>query len=69
MNLRPDYSRTCEECEFVVPEPWPKGKVALRCNAEGPRKGYVVGIDSRDLFIPAWCPRLIAEARAKEVTA
>lgn len=57
-GVRADYARTCEECRHVVTEPWPRGKTGFRCNATGPCRGYLVGIDRFLPYIPAWCPRM-----------
>ena len=54
----PDYNRTCEGCEDVIAEEWDKGKVAHRCNAPGPCRGYVVDQARFNPYIPAWCPKL-----------
>lgn len=54
-----DFSRTCEGCEQIVSEPWVKGETAYRCNALGPRKGYLVGRDRFLPYVPAWCPKIL----------
>lgn len=53
-----DYSRTCEGCEHVIAEKWPKDKSAFRCFAPGRCKGYTVGIGRFNPYIPAWCPKM-----------
>ena len=51
-----DLSRTCEGCEHVRTEPWPKEQTGYRCFAPGPKQGRMVGINRFDPWIPAWCP-------------
>ena len=59
-----DFSRTCEECEYVRTEPWPvKGSyreevTAYRCGAPGPRQGYHIGTVYFLPYVPAWCPKM-----------
>ena len=53
-----DFSRTCEGCEHVVAEPWIKDTLAYRCFAPGACRGYIVGIERFNPYIPAWCPKI-----------
>ena len=52
-----DYTRTCKGCEHVVTESWIKDTLAYRCFAPGACRGYVVGIERFNPYIPAWCPK------------
>ena len=56
--VTPDYTRTCEGCEHVVSEAWVKDKLSYRCFAPGRCKGFIVGIERFNPYIPAWCPKL-----------
>ena len=58
-----DFSRTCEGCEKVVSEPWAKSQTGYRCFADGPRRGYTVGIERFFPYIPAWCPKMEKKER------
>lgn len=58
-----DFSRTCEGCEHVVTEPWAKGQTGYRCFADGPRRGYTVGIERFFPYVPAWCPKMERKER------
>lgn len=51
------FGRSCEGCAHVMPEAWAKGRTLYRCDAEGPRKGYVIGKERFLPYIPAWCPK------------
>ena len=55
-NARADFSRTCDGCAFLKSEDWAKGKIAFRCFAPGPNKGYHMGTERVFPWIPAWCP-------------
>ncbi len=68
MNPSADFSRTCKGCESLTPEDFAPGKTDYRCGHPGPRQGHTVGIIRLNPYIPAWCPKLIAEAQAKEAT-
>ncbi len=60
-----DFSRTCEGCEHVVTEERLKQKAVFRCFAPGRCKGYQIGRERFLPYIPAWCPKLIAEREQK----
>ena len=51
-----DFTSTCEGCEHVVAESWIKDTLAYRCFAPGVFRGYIVGTERFDPYIPAWCP-------------
>jgi len=53
-----DFSHTCEGCEHVVLETWGKGTPSYRCFAPGVCRGYIVGIERFNPYIPAWCPKI-----------
>lgn len=55
-NARADFSRTCEGCAFLKSEDWAQGKIAFRCFAPGPNKGYHMGTERVLPWVPAWCP-------------
>ncbi len=55
-GIKADYTRTCEGCRFAGAEKWGKDRTFWRCEAEGPRKGRVIGIDRFLPYVPAWCP-------------
>lgn len=57
-EMNADFTRTCEGCEHVVTESWPKDTLSYRCFAPGRCKGRVVGVKRFDPYIPAWCPKL-----------
>lgn len=69
MNLYPDFSRTCKDCEALYHEERSTGDSCYRCGHPGPRKGYMMGTVRLISFIPAWCPKLIAEKQVKEARA
>ncbi len=58
MSPAADFSGTCEGCECVIAEPWPRGEESYRCDAPSPWRGRIVGIRRFDPYIPAWCPKL-----------
>lgn len=57
-----DFTRTCAGCEHIVTEVWAKDKMCFRCFAEGRCKGFTIGIERLNPYIPAWCPKLQKEA-------
>ena len=52
-----DFSKTCAGCEYLVQEPWARGKTACRCFAPGPNRGYHMGTTCLLPYVPAWCPK------------
>ena len=51
-----DFSKTCAGCEYLVQEPWARGKTACRCFAPGPCQGYHMGTTYLAL-----CPGVVPE--------
>ena len=49
-----DFTRTCEGCEHVVAEPWIKDTLAYRGFTPGVCRGYIVGIERFNPYIPAY---------------
>ena len=61
--MNADFSRTCEGCEHIATEPWAKGQTGYRCFAEGPHRGYLVGVERFLPYVPAWCPKMERKER------
>ena len=67
-----DFSKTCAGCEYLVQEPWARGKTACRCFAPGPNRGYHMGTTCLLPYVPAWCPKRtrgawkVSESKANE---
>ncbi len=59
-----DFTRTCAGCEHLTTEDWVKGQICYRCFADGRCRGFMVGIERLNPYIPAWCPKLINEREA-----
>ena len=47
---------SCVGCAYVAEEHWKRNRVDLFCMAEGPHKGWMIGVNHHRGFIPAWCP-------------
>ena len=60
-DARADFSRTCDGCAFLKSEDWARGKIAYRCFAPGPNKGYHMGTERVFPWVPAWCPVKLRE--------
>lgn len=69
MSPSADFSRSCEGCDALLHEERATGASCYRCGHPGPRQGYMMGGRRLVPYIPAWCPKLPEEGKAKEARA